>query len=342
MRNKKVFLISSDYIGGTVTFFYQNFEFLHKKKIQTYLLCNKSPQTRRFNNKNKIFFFKNLINSIKFRDILTKRAGIKNIIYLSNPFFFLKNFFFFRSLGKKNTILIILHSGLLNISVKRIIGSFLFTFLIFQKNIKLFYGSSSSKRSWELYFPWIRLKKNKIYTNGIKLKSGKNINKKVKFKISFIGRLFPEKDPEKFCKIAKHCIQYKNKFNFNIFGDGILKNYIHQKYKKFVRLQGWKEQIEIFKNTDLLLVTSPVENYPYVVLEAKSHGIPTIYDSKGDISKLIENNKDGFFCINSKEETFLKYIKKIFKNYDFFKTNCLKNAKKYNENILLKKFWEQF
>ena len=74
MINKKIFLISSDYIGGTVTFFYQNFEFLNKKKIQTYLFCNKSPQTKRFNNKNKIFFFKNLINNITFRNILEKTS----------------------------------------------------------------------------------------------------------------------------------------------------------------------------------------------------------------------------------------------------------------------------
>ena len=50
----------------------------------------------------------------------------------------------------------------------------------------------------------------------------------------------------------------------------------------------------IYNKTDLIIITSRVNNYPCVALEAKAAGIPVISTSKGDIGKIILNNNDGF------------------------------------------------
>ena len=87
-----------------------------------------------------------------------------------------------------------------------------------------------------------------------------------------------------------------------------------------------------------MLVTSPIENCPYTVLEAKSYGIPTLaYLTKGGINEIIKNNYDGFLIkknnINKLEKTFLKLKKK----YKIYSKNSIKNSYNYNSNIKIPK-----
>ena len=51
---------------------------------------------------------------------------------------------------------------------------------------------------------------------------------------------------------------------------------------------------KIYSISDIIIITSPINNFPYVALEAKSYGIPVISCSKGDIKEIIKNNKDGY------------------------------------------------
>ena len=66
----------------------------------------------------------------------------------------------------------------------------------------------------------------------------------------------------------------------------------------------------IYKKFGILLVTSPIENCPFSVLEAKSYGIPTLSISDGGIREIVKNNKDGII-LNLKD---LQNVKKsLFK-----------------------------
>ena len=144
---------------------------------------------------------------------------ITNFVYL------IKFYLFFRSLNKKNIkIVLTLHSGILNINLKKYLIGLLFSFLY--KSRSYFFGSISSKLWWKKVYPWMRLDKNLIHFNGIKIKK-RNMKKLSKnIQISFAGRIEKENDPEFFLKIAKEYLKKSdNLAKFNVFGDGpLLKN----------------------------------------------------------------------------------------------------------------------
>ena len=96
-----------------------------------------------------------------------------------------------------------------------------------------------------------------------------------------------------------------------------------------------KDVSTIYKNIDLLLVTSPFENCPFTVLEAKSFGVPTlIYFTKGGIHEIVKNNYDGIIIkYNKKKLKPFNYINKVMSNYKSFSKNAFNSAKKYDANI---------
>jgi glycosyltransferase involved in cell wall biosynthesis len=93
----------------------------------------------------------------------------------------------------------------------------------------------------------------------------------------------------------------------------------------------------------LLLVTSPIENCPFTVLESKSYSIPTLSISKGGIREIIKNKKDGILLDNKTSiENIEKNIMYIKNNYNFFSKNCYNNSKSFNIKFLEKKIFRSF
>ena len=190
-------------------------------------------------------------------------------------------------------------------------------------------------------YPWMYLKKKNIHFNGVKLKKKilpKIINNKIK--ISFVGRVVVENNPEFFINIAIEFLKYNKKTIFNVFGEGLLLNYIKKKYEqKNIIFHGWAKKNEIYKNSNIVIITSPVNNFPYVALEAKSYGIPVISTSKGDIRKIIKNNFDGYVIQSKSTKKIINLIKKILNNYSKFTNNSIQRSKLFDLNISCKKFW---
>ena len=108
---------------------------------------------------------------------------------------------------------------------------------------------------------------------------------------------------------------------------------------KRINFFGWKKAKYIYENTDILIITSLVNNFPYAALEAKSHGIPVITCSKGDIKKIIKNKHDGLIDYSRSSNQMIKHIDRIIKNYSSYSKNSLKNPKKFDVNLSCKKFW---
>jgi glycosyltransferase involved in cell wall biosynthesis len=163
--------------------------------------------------------------------------------------------------------------------------------------------------------------------------------KKIKdtFNIGFIGRLEEEKGYSRFLEIAK---KIKNiKLKFFIYGN----TKSQKSSNKYVKFCGWKSQNKIYKQIDLLLTTSPIENCPFTVLESKSYSIPTLSLSEGGIREIIKNKKDGILLNNQTSvENIEKNIMYIKKNYKFFSRNSYKNSKKFNIKFLKKKIFILF
>ena len=338
-----ILILCTESFGGTKTFLFNQAIYLKNLGINVDLYCNRLLKVGKDFQSKKIIFkkFDNLLKSKKLEKIsysFIKNKG-KKIVLITNPFLLITQFSFINNLKRKKIdIILSLHSGILEVSFFRIIGGFIFSFLIFDK-INLIYGSNNAKKYWEKYFPWMKMKQSRVVLNGISLKKlhKKNIKK---FTVGFVGRYVNEKNPILFAETAKYSFNYKMKYNFKMFGYGNLYSTLKANYKKYVEIFKWTKEIYIYKNINILLITSPVENYPYTALEAKSYGVPIVYTSNGDIKKIIKNSKEGIYCASNDPKDILDHIKTIEKKYSFFVKNCTKNIKKFKLETSCKLFWK--
>ena len=345
MGNEFIFL-TDGYRGGANTFMQDHMNYLIKKK-QKVLLFDSNPK-KTFENLNKKVLVHKLnykYDKIKIKKKIEDRIKIqkkKIFIMITNYVILIKYYFFFKNLNKKNYRLIItLHSGIFDLNLKRYIAGFFFS--LFYKSIDyLFFGSYSSKAWWQKMYPWMKIDNSKIHYNGIKLKKkifSKKINNNI-INISFAGRIVVENNPEFFIKIASEFLKLNKNVKFNIYGDGLLMKGLKEKYnKKNIIFHGWVNKDKIYKNTNIIVITSPINNFPYVALEAKSYGIPVVSCSKGDIKKIVLNGIDGYLDYSNSEKKMVMLIRKVIKNYKKFSKNSLLRSKKFELNSSCKKFW---
>ena len=334
-----IFFLSDGYRGGATTFLEQNIIYNLKKKRNVVLFDKNSKIT--FPNLKKSKYLK-IYNLDIFKEyskiqlIVKKMHTSKKIFFFTNFAILVYYFFFFKNF-KKNSIKLVLslHSGIFKYNIKTILGLGLFSLFLLKLN-NIIFGSYSSKNWWLKIIPWMRIIKHKVIFNGIELQKKKERLNKF-FKISFIGRLENENDPELFLKL---CLLNQNTKNmkFNVFGDGSLKEKFKNKFKK-VKFWGWTNQKKIYLNTDITVITSPLNNFPYAALESNSYGIPVITAAQGDIRKIVKNNYSGYILNERTAENFDIFLKKVIKNYAKLSKNSFNNAKKFEVNKSCKKIW---
>ena len=345
MPRKKIIILSNGYMGGATEFLKQHIDFLLKEKNQITLIDD-NPKKNFKSVKGKIKVFKLDVNRPTFfsrnqiNQILNNNEK-DSILFITNFAFLIKYFFILNKFKKKNIIVLTIHSGILKLNIKNYIAGFLFSFLYFMPTI-IFFGSNSSKMWWQSKYPWMRLRNNKIIYNGIAF--NKNKIKKLKKKninISFIGRLEKENNPDFFLKIANSYQNRNYKVKFNIFGDGPLFSElkINNNNKKII-FHGWCKKNYIYTKSDIVIITSKVNNFPYVALESMSYGIPIISCSKGDIRYMIKNGKNGFIKYTKSSKEIENLINKVINDYNNFSKNALINIKNFDVNKSMKKFWK--
>ena len=341
---KNIIFICTGLKGGTKKYIEQHIGYNKKKNI--FLISKKPKQNYNIKYNNNISLFDESVLGNASRAKRTLSRLVKNldlketVIFITNYAILVKFFFLFRSLQKKGIkIVITLHSGLLNITLLNLIAAFVFSFCIFSPD-KIIYGSESSRKWWFKFFPWIKMKNSKIIHNGICLHSFKKRNKNKVKNISFVGRVEHENDPEFFCKLAKSTnLSKTNNYKFHIFGDGSLKKRLLSKYKKFIKFHGWSSEKKIYNISDIVIITSFVNNFPYVALESFSYGIPVVTLSKGDITKIVINKKNGLIIKKRNPEMLNKILKYVIKNYNYLSKNSYQTAKKFDEKKSCYAIW---
>ena len=333
-----IIYFSDGYKGGASTFLEQNIKYNLKNKKKVILVDKNFEKTFPSLKKNKYLKIYNL-DIYRDKKIIKKKINslkIKNqIFFFTNYAIFVFYFLFFISFKKQIDIVLTLHSGVFKYNIRNILGITLFSFLALRLNYLVF-GSYSSKKWWVNKFPWIRLIKQKVIYNGIEKQQKKKINKNF-LKVSFIGRLENENDPELFLKIASINKSAKN-MKFNIFGDGTMKKKLIKKSEN-IKFWGWSEKSKIYSNTDIAIITSPVNNFPYVALESNSYGIPVISAAQGDIRKIVKNSYNGYIFNKRTAENFNIYLKKTIKNYKRLSKNSVITANKFDINVSCNKLW---
>lgn len=119
-------------------------------------------------------------------------------------------------------------------------------------------------------------------------------------RISFVGRLSKEKRPELFvalaARLSKELPEYQ--LDFRIAGNGPLQERVtklaqsESRSGARIKLMGdLADPSTLYRDTDILVVTSEYEGTPNVVLEAMAHGIPVIAPAVGGVPELIGEDR---------------------------------------------------
>ena len=293
------------------------------------------------NSKKKLKFYKiNVLKEISktikiLQKIREENKNKNNIFIFSNPIVFTIYFLYIKLFFNNKKIFFFAHSHLTKKNTLLYLCTFLCGIFFLLTN-KIFYVSKFTKKYWVKKYFFPKFARSTIQYNSVELsKKTKKFNNS-KFRIGFVGRAETEKGLNKFLKIA---YENRNNFIFNIFSSN--KVNLNKNQMKYVKFFLNKDASIIYKNIDLLLVTSPTENCPFSVLEAKSYSIPTlVYLTTGGINELIRNNYDGIIIKSKKKLKIVDFINKIRFNYKYFSRNAYISAKKYNSDIQIPKLIE--
>ena len=321
-----IIFLSDGYKGGNSNFIEQNIRYNLENKKKVFLIDKNPKKTfEKFKEKKNLKIIKLDIfkDSHKVKKLLKKLKKNYYFFFFTNYKILIYYFLFFNTYKKKNIKLAMaLHSGVFKYNLKIILGLILFSLISFKLDYVI-YGSHSSQKWWFQLFPWMKLIKHKIILNGVKQNHVRK-NKKSFINISFIGRLEKENDPHLFLDICSSNKEKKN-LRFNIFGDGSLARIIERKHN--VKFWGWTKKKRIYANTDIAIITSPLNNFPYVALESSSYGIPVVTAAEGDIRKIVKNNINGYILKDRTVESFNFYINKSINNYKYLASNSIINSK---------------
>ena len=334
-----IIFLSDGYLGGANRYLEQNINYCLQKK-ENVILFDKNPSVSFKNIKKNEYFKIYKIDPVtergKVKKIINQNKEInKHIFFFTNYVFLIYYFIYFSFSSNFKHVVLSLHSGIFKWTVKNILATIIFSIISYRIS-HLIYGSFSSKQWWEKYFPWMKFIKNSVIYNGVKLKIKKKVKKK-KYNVSFVGRLEQENNPQLFLKIT-NLLKENDKIKFNIFGDGSLKKLFFNKKLNF-KYWGWSDRSVIYKNTDILIITSPINNFPYAALESQSYGIPVITSSQGDVRKIIKNNFNGYIFNSNDPKKYEMFIKKTIDNYNILSENSYKRAKNFDTRKSCKNIW---
>ena len=275
------------------------------------------------------------IHANKFSQRVAKDYFERNhfdIIFLGVPIIGLFYYSLFSKLKKRGVrICMIFHSLSLSNGLMAKIDECLTDFAA-KVATHLLFVSEFTKMSWRKYRNIRNLSNNSfVVYNAIK-KCSKTRRKITEVKkISFVGRLSPEKDPNLFCKLAACKRNNGSALQFNLYGDGPLMEQLKKEYCDEVTFYGFETDInKIYSNTDILVMTSIFENCPMAVLEAASFGIPCIVPKVGGIPEIIKHGLNGLLYEDRNPKKIAELLDEMIDNYSNYSENAFKNANDYS------------
>jgi len=270
--------------------------------------------------------------------------------------------YFFKNLHKETPVLIKLHTPLyfqqkynnhklkLPFELLKKINKKLLTFMenycIKQSNLLV----SPSQ------FMTNKIAKAEIVHNGIDLNKfkpkEKTIIHKRKINLLFVGSISKYKGVDYLIETALLLKKKDINFQLKIIGKdcsiGAQKrsytNWLNQKYNttqhtdiiKFTGYKSHQEIIKAYQEADILLLTSRMDNFPTVILEAMACGTPTIAFNVGGVKEIIKNNHNGILIPPYDTELLAQKIQDLY-NQPIELIKLHKNCINFRNNFSLEK-----
>lgn len=135
-------------------------------------------------------------------------------------------------------------------------------------------------------------------------------------RILFVGRLEWIKGCDRLLSIlARTSVP----FFLDIVGSGSLETKLFDQAKQLgiiqkVRFWGWQRDVNrFFRETDILTITSRLEGFGIVTIEAMAYGcIPIAYNVKGGLKDIIRDGIDGYLVSDGNVDEFVKRIEEVY------------------------------
>jgi glycosyltransferase involved in cell wall biosynthesis len=200
------------------------------------------------------------------------------------------------------------------------------------------YVSAYTRRWWERRFPWLRLVNARVTPNGVPLALGAHRPRSPegRLRVGFVGRLSQEKGVDRFLDVAR--LADAERFSFFVFGDGAARDLV-RKAPAVVWRGHESDPARIFSDIDLLLVTSPIENCPFVVLEARAFAVPTVAAAVGGLPELISPGEDGELAPRLETSDFLGALDRAAASYDTLTRGCLASRERWTLELAARRLW---
>lgn len=196
--------------------------------------------------------------------------------------------------------------------------------------------------------------KNRITTiyHGIKTLK-REIKKNEDCVVSFLGRLSHEKGIFfLFQIIEKYLLTYPtNKVRFEICGDGEEADCILQLQKRFpyhVIFNGFVKDVDTqLLSSDILMLTSKIETFGLVILEAMIRNVCVIATKVGGIPEIIDSGKNGILVDYGDVDSYVHFLHLIIVDSEkrkYFSENALRKVEsdfsvKRSVDSYLKTLW---
>ena len=139
--------------------------------------------------------------------------------------------------------------------------------------------------------------------NGVRIPAGiRRKERKGKLRILFVGRLVQQKNPYSVLEICRRLQARGISFSVTIVGEGNLRVGLKRKCRaegldQLISFVGGKAHVPAYyQNSDVLLVTSSVEGFGLVAVEAMSYEVCVLARPVGGLTDIIEDGKNGYLC----------------------------------------------
>ncbi|GAB1673853.1 glycosyltransferase family 4 protein [Mannheimia haemolytica] len=168
-------------------------------------------------------------------------------------------------------------------------------------------------------------------------------------RISIIGSIQKRKNQLDAVKMLS-LIEDRNVI-LQIYGNTLKKEYLEQikffidnnQLQDRVLFKGVCSEEDIYQNTDIVIMTSEHEGFPYIFMESFSYGIPIVtYDFKYGAREGTDNNANGCLIPMGDYHKMADVVSELLKNEERYLKTIEYNTNYFNRNFTEKKILEDY
>ena len=135
-------------------------------------------------------------------------------------------------------------------------------------------------------------------------------------RIGFVGRITQIKRPDKFLEIVERLKEIHANVSVSVAGDGSQlqeMKIIAQTRNLDIAFLGWVPDVEdLFKELDLIILTSDNEGTPISILQAAAQGCIALARDVGSVEDVLKDEETGFICNDT--QSFVEKITYLANN----------------------------